>query len=130
MREIKFRAWRISNNSMIRSNQALATILKRHILDYPEAGLHDTGGANDYVGDGEYVLMQYTGLKDKKYNPIFEGDIILRSDLTPHYVITWINESGGWFLVHKDMRMPLSDIYGKEIIGNIYENPELLKRHC
>ena len=73
---------------------------------------------------GEYdaVLMQYTGLKDKNGKEIYEGDII-KYDNKEIYKIEWNYEICGW---HPMIRLsnPYSDYF--EILGNIYENPELL----
>ena len=86
--------------------------------------------------------MQYTGLKDKNGKEIYEGDIISykalkekRKDKIFRNVIEWANYSGtlGWIIRGNDKRVyiPLNSNqvfnHNIEIIGNIYENPELLK---
>ena len=73
----------------------------------------------------EVVLMQYTGLKDCKGTEIYEGDVIMEtimSDYTPssgtEHIIRYVDgnfhypnyNEGRWI-----------------IVGNIYENPELIK---
>ncbi len=65
--------------------------------------------------------MQYTGLKDKNGKEIYEGDIV-KGKIT-NYSIEF-KQSGGW--VTSD-NLPLWAFHEPEVIGNIYENPDLLK---
>lgn len=78
-------------------------------------------------------LMQSTGLKDKNGVDVYQGDIIRCTRGCPHEVI-WLEKYGGTFFGG----MPawylsgLSNGYAwtgrEEVIGNIYENSELLER--
>jgi uncharacterized phage protein (TIGR01671 family) len=85
------------------------------------------------------VLMQYTGLKDKNGKEIYEGDIIwypaeawMNQD--GRAMVYWNKDSLGWYAEDTKQSGDCSndelvafispDI---EVIGNIYENPELLK---
>lgn len=80
----------------------------------------------------EIVLMQSTGLKDKDGGDVYQGDIIRCTRGCPHEVI-WLEKYGGTFFGG----MPawylsgLSNGYAwtgrEEVIGNIYENSELLE---
>ncbi len=107
MREIKFRAW-IKEEKVLTSWEEI-----------------QEGYGFDYVFEHQekVELMQYTGLKDKNGKEIYEGDIVLcfSTKRCPHTVI-W--NGVGWDLEG------LYDGYrwgGEEVIGNIYESPELLE---
>mgnify|MGYP001601461374 FL=1 len=86
---------------------------------------------------GNYILMQFTGLLDKQGKEIYEGDI-LEADSSYHVwggkklskfigVVKWDNEKTGYYCSFKDTNRSDFDIPHIEVIGNIYENPELIK---
>jgi len=124
MREIKFRVFNTKEKKMF-------THFKGARIDY----------ALEYWETHKHVSepMQFTGLKDKNGKEIYEGDIILVEEdygewisLTIPEKIEWISPT--FWRITLDEEMPehakakyLSDykeIY--EVIGNIYENPEIL----
>lgn len=114
-REIKFRAW--DKNSK--------TIL--YVLDNPSwAGT--TGKLIDSFEDED--LMQYTGLKDKNGKEIYEGDIV-KSRHQEKAIVIWDIENACFAtetvddVVKGEKQYCLPDV--EVIIGNIYENPGLLK---
>lgn len=96
----------------------------------------DTPKTPDYgLTANEYDLMQYTGLKDKNGKEIYEGDIINAAffdgisenpvTIDLKIVVTWIKEGAGFNIPYTKTD---NWHYQYEIIGNIYENPGLLKR--
>lgn len=94
----------------------------------PDTGVPHTA----YTGDANlntHVYMQSTGLSDKNGVEIFEGDVLASASGLPFKVI-WL---GGGFACDNgaDHHPKLPDILdlfreGCEVIGNIYENPDLL----
>jgi len=111
-REIKFRAWDKRNERMIDAH-ACAVNFKHYIVD------------NTLL----FVPMQYTGLKDRIGKEIYEGDLINEPEEYGSTLYPWkvIWEDNAFFgLEGYDYEAQLEwDKF--EVIGNIYENPELLK---
>lgn len=141
-REIKFRCW-FADKMWYR----IPAILFRK--EYTQVNLNHKDDdfdqtADTWTGPDDYVLMQFTGLKDKNGKEIYEGDILNATDCElvgyhqNEYGESEIYEDskgkvhyvGGGFCFdgHSAGDLPL-DTFGPdalEVIGNIYENPELL----
>jgi len=115
-REIKFRAWR--------ENKMHYNITTAH---YEHNAMSGSGG--DLWDFAEWMkwskVMQYTGLKDKYGVEIYEGDI-----LKHNHKVQQVESKLDWncgccgFVYGYNIEDP-NDI---EVIGNIFENPELLKQ--
>ena len=77
-----------------------------------------------------FELMQYTGLKDKNGKEIYEGDIMecFLGDELDRVEIYFSSEFAIFDFKPRDSDDTLSDLifFGYAVIGNIYENPELL----
>lgn len=93
---------------------------------------HEDGEQRD-VSD-IHILMQQTGLKDKKGKEIYEGDIIQakwnHAEIKELAVIQWHELEASFVANWQDDGSMLGVLdFSKniEVIGNIYENPELLK---
>lgn len=86
----------------------------------------------------DFIPLQFTGLKDSKGNEIYEGDILNIFNHNQPEVVEWEPHGSGFgFFKHDDSdRMDgnfefLSHYTGSdgyEVIGNIFENPELLNQ--
>lgn len=102
--------------------------------------IHWNCGEFDFIGDAitfkrgadEVELMQSTGLHDKNGKEVFVGDIIKCTRGCPHEVYIE-KEYGGKYIggmpavYLKGIREGYAWIGAEEIIGNIYEKPELLE---
>lgn len=86
-------------------------------------------GQITYRGDKlkDIVLMQCTGLKDKNGKFIYEGDII-KDLIVPEYpyIVKWFKGEFKLKSIVSNSYLEFDTIQ-QEVIGNIYENPELLK---
>ncbi len=131
MREIKFRAWDRDKNNM----------LDPGYISLDGSGLQSYFNEAEelwYHNDIDIILLQYTGLKDKNGKEIYEGDILDRNDKLL-CVVTFEDGKFGWNIRYKNPELnQRQDYFGRsyanqeeasklEVIGNIYENPELLK---
>lgn len=136
-REIKFRAW--DGKQIHNKLHSLTTDSDSNFTDvliWPEDGeltklgcTHEKCNLKEYYGT--IYLMQYTGLKDKNGKEIYEGDILrcTKAKRYPLNVMYFDEKEGRWLtkvvglgatqsIINRDVKF--------EIIGNIYENPELL----
>lgn len=124
MREIKFRAW--SGNMWLDGNDA--NIHPKNpdkkeielVASYPHS---------------KHILCQFTGLLDKNGKEIYEGDILQGYETTDGYgngfhyqgKVFWNENEGKWSITDDEDTWDLYDYQFEKIIGNVYENPELLK---
>ena len=117
VREIKFRLWDNLHNKMIYDNEFVACYVCELLTDGAASN------PNSYP-------MQYTGLKDVNKKEVYENDIIVING--KKYQVVW-----GWGIYefvsmgkHDSLFVydvaVNGDVMG-EVIGNIYENPELLR---
>lgn len=123
MRKIKFRGWDKELNFMIN--------IKRYKIDFDGQVLFDNNDKELYNQTNKIELMQYAGLKDKNDVEIYEGDIIKYDFNKFNYRIEFLNAEfiARRFYENIENLYPCEFDYGNEceVIGNIYENPDLLK---
>lgn len=88
--------------------------------------LHGYGGNGLWVGGLNCISMQCTGQKDKNSTLIYEGDIVRFYDDTI-CIIKWDDESGMFCTLDTEGQAMIGVPEYYEVLGNIYENPELAK---
>ena len=116
MREILFRGKRIDSGEWVYGTMYNISIdINPFILTAGKSGC-------SYQVDEETV-GQYTGLKDKNGNKIFEGDILALRNGIPHVVRF---ENGAFVLENTSIPMHFANKF--EVIGNITDNQELLEK--
>lgn len=129
-REIKFRGWAVNGRKMVDLKAITPLALDKGVLD---------------EGDGLFIpfrndikLMQFTGLKDKSGKEIYEGDLVTNTitksvfanydgeykyKLVTDVAITVVRFDSKWC----SFRFTDANEWGTfEVIGNIWENPELI----
>lgn len=156
MREIKFRAWNDRENVIVPFEQIAIQVTGLKIDEGQSQNILMVDFFGSF-GKG-VVLMQYTGLKDKNGKEIYQGDIVLFEDTESEYVDVGIGGGGvkvaettinNFFPVIYSNGMFGMEIEGSEtfedgfttlhevvetqtfteVIGNIYENPDLISSH-
>lgn len=141
MREIKFRAWDKKLKHLYYGVETFFEGTWDRSVWPPRGYVYPTGvneTFKDFLNNEDQVLMQFTGLYDKNGKEIYEGDIIHacseeRFDKgigsvyfkNGNYRILWKLKGKHSLLGYTDRFRSTNRLY-IEIIGNIYENPELL----
>ena len=118
-REIKFRAWDKRHNSMEYIND---------LYWFEENGIHD-------FNDDNYIFMQNTGLKDKNGKEIYDSDIVKvtwGSGKIVFYEVKYCGSLGYHYLrdtknKEDDDIICIYDYSQMDVIGNVFDNPKLLK---
>src|SRR5206468_1427488 len=106
-RELKFRGWN-ANMKRMENDLSVRSWLFNYLDQFPEL-----------------IIMQYTSLKDKNGKEIYEGDI-LKGAYNDHLYL--VEFKRGEFICEKGIHILGRSLWDKtEIVGNIYENPELFQ---
>lgn len=125
MREILFRGKRVDNGEWVEGSLIHQTKFYGDPVDHYHI-LYDGEFHIDYYGSAEVIpetVGQFTGLLDKNGKKIFEGDIVrLYCGIRGTYVMHILDIRHGF----RPFENRVTEI---EVIGNIHDNPELLKEN-
>lgn len=128
MKELKFRAWLKIGNPL--SDDNWISINKLYFSGNSVVGIEDKEG--ELYGLKEIELMQFTGLKDKKGKEIYEGDILKfkewswsrrRGNTYKDFYVKVVWGYAGFTIEGTSYTLMMEE---GEIVGNVYETPELL----
>ena len=121
----KYRVW----------DKELQTMLDVSLIDFKKGvlvGEHWEFGETNFMSFDEIVIMQTTGLCDKEGTEVFEGDILHHQIQTEYtFIVKYDKDKGRWYgdglsrTYRIDITKEFLPYY--KVIGNIYENPELLE---
>lgn len=144
-RDIKFRAWNKNARRMIYADEAQQSkdLLAIGLHGLPIAVDRDSFKNDEITGwnvDHVFEIMQCTGLKDKADKDIYEGDIVVTENeqegewpVEGQYkgVVTYNDQRAAFYIQqpHDTYTPTLSNLAIKsiEVLGNIYEHPELIE---
>lgn len=137
-REVKFRIWDKTSNRMLYQDdfERVELDTKNKMVSLVRSETIESSYVLDYEDGIEAEIMQYISLKDKNRKEIYEGDILSIKIYSGDKVIvegkTVVEFKDGCFGViwgHDKAFLSLNSFFKAkfEVIGNIYENPELLE---
>lgn len=143
MREILFRAKRTDNEEWVEGyyihhvkrticpiGDSLKTEDEQHVI--MQDGFSDWNMPRDTVvfEIDPKTICQYTGLKDKNGSKIWENDIVR---IGANTLVRWSEKYAGWCLIQRDWIH--EHFFGEafeakdcEVVGNIFDNPELMEK--
>lgn len=127
MEEIKFRLYDKANKIMMTDDEIKSTYLLKVLSDNDDDELFSP-------------FMQYTGIRDINENEVYDGDILMvtctcsninnESVISKIGIVRWDKDLLCWSVYIDDLLRPLSNVRFRKcfikVIGNIYENPELI----
>ena len=124
MREIKFRIWDIDERKFIVNE--MDSLSCGDTKKCMSERVDFENNSVEINANERYIFSEYTGLKDMR--EIYEGDILFEILGEEYFKV--IFENGSYRAENEEYSLDLSEYaHLCEIVGNIYENPELLKEN-
>lgn len=134
---LKYRAWYVLAEEMINEILMISFLTNEIIGKFSDGSTSVPLKFEDKRNGEDVILMQSTGLKDKNGKEIFEGDIVrMRNPRDRRQIgmfqVVRVANSPMLGLLDKKLTTEIFNLYEHmrnyyEIIGNVYENPELLE---
>lgn len=127
MRYFKFRVWDVNEKCFLPSSRESCMYIN---FNGHVEGI-STVGEPIPMNEDDYIIISYTGMKDKNGKEIYEGDIVkLFNDPDELYEVVYNdfdNDIVGFLLEADGGRGDWFAPRKREVMGNIFENPELVK---
>ena len=124
----KFRVWDKHTEEMWKVE---SLHIEDEYVDLFKTNIYEKRSDNPWAKISDVILMQCTGLKDKNGVAIYEGDVLHFEPFENHgndRVVQYINGAYRGELIRSGDSTLLSDcVYETKVIGNIYQNKELLE---
>ena len=147
MRELKFKAWDRKQKKMFPIQRMEWNKISNELVHLSGVDIHDKDSDHEgdvyYGGSAKkltgtpaqlrYVPLQYTGWKDDTDTEVYESDLIMDMITAKIYEILWDETGSGFGFADGEQFVDLYDFEdicsnGYRIVGNIYENPDLLPK--
>ena len=131
----KFRAWYVLAEEMIDEILMISFVRKEIIGKFSDGSTSVPLKFEDKRNGEDVILMQSTGILDKNSQEIFEGDVVRQVRTQPttknEVIIGGVTMLEGAWVIMNDCEQLASYLWSEtdenEVLGNIYENPELLE---
>jgi len=108
MREFKFRAWALDKKCWIHKKMVNTSLMF-------------------YAQDRDSIVQQFIGRMDVNEKEIYEGDIVYDKNYANiPLIVRWSNPLSKFIIENRGYCLNFVGLGKYEVIGNIYENPELL----